>query len=114
MNNKVFSNKLKSLVIDKGVSQETLAKIFNTTQQTISRWLNGVNEPDYETLIKLADFFNCSTDYLLGKENDYGVKTFNKSNLTDTELNLVATFNLLSKDDQNKVLGFIKALETTK
>ena len=105
-----FAKILKSLSKEKGVSQIQLAKAFNTTQQTVSRWLNGINEPDFETLIRLADYFDCSTDYLLGKEDDYGVLNSGKPTLNDKQTELLASFDLLTKDDQNKVLGYVKAL----
>ena len=57
--------KLKELRQKKGINQETLAKVVNTTQRTISNYEkdNGT-EPTLEMLIKLADYFNVSLDYL--------------------------------------------------
>lgn len=50
-----------------GLSQEDLAKKLNMTQQRISAYEKGKREPDLETLKLFADFFNVSTDYLIGK-----------------------------------------------
>ena len=63
-----FSINLRTLLSEKSLTQKVIAENFNTTQQTVSRWLNGQNEPDITTLIKLADFFEVSVDYLIGRE----------------------------------------------
>ncbi|MBQ3234635.1 MAG: helix-turn-helix transcriptional regulator [Clostridia bacterium] len=105
-----FSKVLKMLMREKGVSQATLANVFNTTQQTISRWLNQINEPDIKTIVGLAEYFDCSVDFLLGRENDYGVLNSGKPKFNDKQTELLSSFNLLPDDEQNKVLGYIKAL----
>ncbi len=62
--------RLKQLRKEKGVSQIRLAMDLNLSQNTISRYETGVREADYETLIKLADYFGVSVDYLLGRTDD--------------------------------------------
>jgi transcriptional regulator with XRE-family HTH domain len=47
--------------------QEQLAAILNMAKSTVSQYENNINEPDLKTLIKLADIFEVSTDYLLGR-----------------------------------------------
>ncbi len=49
------------------MSQAELAEKLGVSQQTISKYERGTREPDNETLVKLAEIFNCSIDYLLGK-----------------------------------------------
>ena len=49
----------------KKISQPVIAKLCNTTVATVSRWENGVNEPDISTIILLADFFDITIDELL-------------------------------------------------
>ena len=46
-----------------------LSQKIDTTDATISNWENGVNEPKISYLIRLAKFFNVSSDYLLGLED---------------------------------------------
>lgn len=62
--------RLKKLRKEKNVSQVKLAIDLNMNQNTISRYENMEREADYETLIKLADYFNVSIDYLLGRTNN--------------------------------------------
>ena len=57
--------RLKALRIKKGISQLKLAIDLNMNQNSISRYQNGQRQADYETLIKFADYFNVSIDYLL-------------------------------------------------
>lgn len=57
--------RLKQLRKQRNISQLKLAIDLNMTQNTISRYENGVREADYATLIKFADYFNVSIDYLL-------------------------------------------------
>ena len=59
--------RLKTLRKKKRISQLMLALDLNMNQNTISRYENMEREADYETLIKLADYFNVSLDYLLGR-----------------------------------------------
>lgn len=49
----------------KGISQLKLSLDLGLNQNSISRYENGTREADYETLIKIADYFNVSLDYLL-------------------------------------------------
>lgn len=57
--------RLKELRKQKGISQLKLAMDLNMNQNSISRYENEEREADYVTLIKLADYFNVSIDYLL-------------------------------------------------
>lgn len=52
------------------MSQITLAMELNMNQNSISRYETGEREADYKTLIALADYFNVSIDYLLGRTDD--------------------------------------------
>lgn len=57
--------RLKFLRQQKGISQLKLAMDLMMNQNSISRYENGEREADYATLIKFADYFNVSIDYLL-------------------------------------------------
>lgn len=59
--------RLKELRKEKGISQLKLAMDLSTNQNSISRYETGERECDYAMLIKLADYFNVSIDYLLGR-----------------------------------------------
>ena len=58
---------LKEIRKAKGISQLKLAMDLNTNQNTISRYETGEREPGINELIKIADYFNVSIDYLVGR-----------------------------------------------
>ena len=62
--------RLKELRKLKGISQLKLAIELNTNQNTISRYETGEREPGICELIKIADFFNVSVDYLLERTDN--------------------------------------------
>ncbi len=62
--------RLKKLRKDKKISQLKLAMDLNMNQNSISRYENGEREADYATLIKFADYFNVSIDYLLERTDN--------------------------------------------
>ena len=62
--------RLKELRKEKGISQLKLAVDLNMNQNSISRYENGERQADYQTLIKFADYFNVSLDYLLERTNN--------------------------------------------
>ncbi len=57
--------RLKELRVSKGISQLKLAMDLSMNQNSISRYENGQREADYTTLIRIADYFDVSIDYLL-------------------------------------------------
>lgn len=64
-----MKNRLKVLRIEKGLKQSELAKQLKVAQSTLSGWETGQNEIDLTNINRLADIFNCSIDYLLGRED---------------------------------------------
>lgn len=63
----LFSKNLKSLRLDKGLSQKKLATMIDVSQQCISEWENGDNEPTLTSLWKLSDVLEITIDELVGK-----------------------------------------------
>lgn len=64
-----FAQNVCELRKQNNLTQSELAKVLNTTQRKVSYWENGSVEPDLETLWLIADFFDVSVDYLIGREN---------------------------------------------
>jgi len=62
--------RLKELRINRNLSQLRLALELNMNQNSISRYENGEREADYSTLIKFADYFDVSVDYLLERTDN--------------------------------------------
>lgn len=71
-----LSESLKDLMSEAEISSSELAKKTNIDQSTILTLLRGDGLPSVDTLVKLADFFQCSTDYLLGLKDTSDEVTF--------------------------------------
>lgn len=57
---------LKALREEAGISQKQLAELIGTSQQSINKYENHKIEPDVDTMIRIADYFETSVDYLIG------------------------------------------------
>lgn len=62
--------RLKELRKSRGISQLKLAMDLSMNQNSISRYESGAREADYATLIRFADYFNVSIDYLLERTDN--------------------------------------------
>ena len=62
--------RLKELRKKRGISQLKLSMDLGLNQNSISRYESGAREADYKTLIRIADYFNVSTDYLLERTDN--------------------------------------------
>lgn len=71
-----FPIRLKELREEKRLLSKEFAKIMNVEPATISNWENGNRFPKDDVLIKIADYFDCSTDYLLGRTDDRQSKIY--------------------------------------
>lgn len=65
----IYKN-IRNLREDNDLTQKDLADILHINRRTYSAYENGVNSIAPETLIKLADFYNTSVDYLLGRTDE--------------------------------------------
>ena len=66
----IIGERIKELRKEKGVSQLTLAKAVGVDKRAIIFWEQQVNEPKASYIVNLAKFFNVSTDYLLGLDEE--------------------------------------------
>ena len=65
MKKNIFGKKLKELRIEKGLSQQKLGELLGFCNQTISFWESGSREPDLDTLVQIAHYFEVSLEELL-------------------------------------------------
>ena len=65
--NGVLNENIKKLRIARGLNQVEFAKALSVTKQCVSNWENDNVLPSIEMLVKIADFFSVTTDYLLGR-----------------------------------------------
>ncbi len=98
-----FSQNLKMLRKQKGVTQQRLADILCVDKTSISKWENGFNYPNQNIQMMIADYFGVSVDYLLGRDaptdntitaerlRALGIDTDGLDNLSDEQLSVIRT-----------------------
>ncbi|HGS9013679.1 TPA: helix-turn-helix domain-containing protein [Clostridioides difficile] len=93
-----FGNRLKDLRTEKRITGEEFGKILNVTKVAVSNWESDRRFPDQNTLKKIADYFDVSIDYLLGRSNIRYIAD-NKKNVTtnNTTLELIENLNTNEK-----------------
>ena len=85
-----------------GKTQQDVADYLGITRQAYSNYEAGKREPDYETLLKIGEYFNCSTDYLLGNREDPAPKASELDALLKDEL--IAFYGEVKENlDQNDI-----------
>lgn len=104
--------KLKQLREEQGKTQAELAEIFNISRQVYANYENNVNQPSLQMLIAMADYFQCSVDYLIGRADDFGNVTVLpdysiKESFSAKERTLVKEFRALSTAYQNLIIEYI-------
>ncbi len=101
--------RLKELREERELTQSDVAKGIGTNQRGISRWENEENQPPADMIIKLADYFNVSTDYLLGRTDDFGsaIPTTSLAYSTE-EQRLIESYRGLGKPLKDLLWGFIE------
>ncbi|MCI8388985.1 MAG: helix-turn-helix transcriptional regulator [Clostridiales bacterium] len=82
----MLSERLKTLRKKKGITQTQLAEEFHISAGTVGNWETGNREPDYETLLKLAKYFEVTVDYLLGNDEIKKSPTVDSTTEEDEEL----------------------------
>lgn len=110
MENKNFKmNNLKEIREKKNITQIKLSTEIGVSQEVISHYEIGQSKPNVENLIKLADYFHCSTDYLLGRTTN----PITVPNLTTTDLDvstIINTYSSLSDENKKLLLSYIDYL----
>lgn len=66
----MFAERFKRLRVEAGKSQRDIAVDLNVSQPTVGLWESGKREPSIETLMRAADYFRVTSDYLLGRSDD--------------------------------------------
>ena len=85
----VFAVNLKSLITEKKITLEELAKYLGLTRQAISNYTLGKTTPNFDILIKIAQYFNVSTDFLLTGLDSCDKKKHNELKLSGNAIRLL-------------------------
>lgn len=100
---------LKELRIKKSISQKQLADVIGVSQQSINKYENHMIEPDINTLIALADYFNTSVDYLIGHTDiDHIIEKVKHDDLNSDESSLIDGYRQLNKIEKESIHMIIR------
>lgn len=108
----IFGNRLKDLRIDKDMSLKSLSEYLGIGVATLSNYERSERKPDFDTIIKIADYFNVSVDYLLGRTDaknpnhhmlDNLVKDFNTMPINRQTMMAILLANVSSGFETNHV-----------
>ena len=106
---------LKLLREEKGVSQQKVAEAINSNQQSIHKYENGGYEPDIQTLIQIAEYFETSIDFLVGRtEIRRKIEPVNEYELNFDEANFIDMYRGFSAERRKFILKVIEALTELK
>jgi len=100
--------KLRSLREERKINQQKIAMDLQISQASISKYEIGTAEPDISTILRLAEYFRVSTDYLLGKSETKIPMA--KSDLTDAEIDHLISYQALSKSQKEKADAYIRGI----
>lgn len=105
----IFLNRLKQLRLERGLLQSDIAKVIKKSERTVGFYETGERDMNTETLSTLADFFNVSIDYLLGKTNIRNIEdefkfAYHKEmeGLTEDEIKEALEFYKMVKNRKNE------------
>ena len=91
----MFCKRLEGLRISYNLTQKQLADKLGVTKQTVSNWENDNIHPSIETLMRICQFFNVSTDYVLGLDNKKYIE------VSDLSLEVVSHIQQIINDIKN-------------
>lgn len=103
---KIFAVRFKSIRTQKGFTQSEMAEFLDCSQQTINVWESGQHTPKITMLVKIADSFGVSVDWLLGRETPIRViREIPQENRTIVDL--YKRLNTEGKAEAEKMLNLL-------
>lgn len=107
-------NRIAELRKEKHLTQIGLAMKLNISQYMVSAYETGRHQPTMDMLIELADFFNVSMDYLVGRSKiRFSADNLFDGTLSDKEVKLLCIFRTLDEDKKEQAIGVLFALQNT-
>ena len=103
--------RIKQLRVESSISQRVLAKKLGCSQKAIDLWEKGITEPKAGIVMALADIFECSADYILGREDEIGNVEVMRD-LSSEEKELLLLFSKLNTQQKSEWLNFANFMIT--
>lgn len=115
-----FSERLRYLIVENNISNSEFAEKIGYGKTAVYYWLNNKREPTANALSAISKYFNVSTDYLLGLEDDFGQKNENdvvnkilSEELTKEEIEMIKKIRIMDINSQIYIKAQIDALSDT-
>ena len=103
----MFLERFESLMRERNLTKAQLIRATGITEGAIDGWRKKGTLPTSEYLGRLADFFEVSVDYLLGRQSDIGIVEVQHELTVDQE-ELLKIYNRLSSQDKSQLLALAK------
>ncbi len=108
MINESFVEIFNELLMDSGLNRKQFAERCGIPYTTVIGWTTLNRLPDYASLIKIADFFDCSLDYITGRRREYEVDGSELYSAHEREL--LKCFAALDTEEREIVMRLVKIL----
>lgn len=101
--------RIKQLREEKGISQRALANKIGASAKAVNFWESGKVEPSAKFILSLANVFECTADFLLGREDDLGNVNVMRE-LENDEKEILELFTKLDKKERAELADFARYL----
>ncbi len=103
----MFSERLLALINEKKISANKLTVDLLLSKSAVYEWTKRGSVPTIATLNKIAEYFDVSTDYLLGNTNIKKSVTSNDDGFSELDMKIISDFQKLTPEGQKQVLAFL-------
>jgi transcriptional regulator with XRE-family HTH domain len=115
---RTIAETIKDLRNEKNITQKMLAKSLSIPIPTLSHWECGYAEPSIKDIITLSNYFNVSTDYLLGRTDDFGSVILPASSptapaLADDQKQLLDLYDRMTHQQKIRAIAYCEGLLST-
>lgn len=102
--------RLKEIRIENGKTQQDIVNYLHCSYNKYASWEQGRTQPSIEDLIILADYFNITIDYLVGRESEDGLVVPEGQSLSGDEKELLEGFRRLNAAGKGRIIGNLEGL----
>lgn len=107
----IFHDRLNELIKQKDITRNKLLMKLKLNKSSILMWEKRNSIPKQATLEKIADYFNVSTDYLLGKTDIAEITPITESDLTKSERELLEFYKKTEDSDKAHIKALVRAVD---
>jgi transcriptional regulator with XRE-family HTH domain len=101
----LFAERLRELRKAARLTQVQFSAEFNISNGTVAMWETGKREPDFSTVISIADFFGVTVDYLIGHDEEPASQ---KGGLSKEDESLILAYHSASQEDRQIIDNIVK------